>query len=55
MTKDKYCAFCEKEIAGMYVIDFWRTAFCSRECRAKFEEQMEKQIEEQIRNKKGDK
>lgn len=51
MTKNKYCAFCGKEIVGMYVIDFWRTAFCSRECRAKFEEQ----IEEQIRNKKGDK
>ncbi|MEX1817130.1 hypothetical protein [Metamycoplasma hominis] len=54
MTKDKYCAFCGKEIVGMYVKNFW-SSFCSRECRAKFEEQMEKQIEEQIRNKKGDK
>ncbi|MTH76008.1 hypothetical protein [Metamycoplasma hominis] len=51
MTKDKYCTFCGKELVGMYVKDFWNSAFCSRECIAKWQEQ----IEEQVRNKKGDK
>ncbi|WP_203341468.1 hypothetical protein [Metamycoplasma hominis] len=40
MTKDKYCAFCGKELVGMYVKNFW-SDFCSRECRAKSEKLQE--------------
>ncbi|MEJ3572128.1 hypothetical protein [Ureaplasma parvum] len=49
MTKDKYCTFCEKELGLKYFKNFW-TTFCSIECRDKYEEQ----LQEQIRNQKGE-